>query len=263
MHATLVDVELAAVARAAHRLKKGLRAGKGGDGVASAVKNQRRRQSGTDPVQRRQLAPALADLGLAVSIGRGVDDRKQKNQRRRSHLLRLAGLVDLVEQGGCRGEMAAGRAAADDDPRGIDAQLSGVIAQMAHGAAHIPHAVVDADAGLRVVEAVLQADANQALARVMGGEGIHGRRCPGGPATAVNRQMAGAEVALAVRGGLRHGAPDELGHKAVLDPMHLHDWHATILHLLGLDHTRLTHRHGGRDFRLTNVGGTVARNILA
>jgi hypothetical protein len=45
--------------------------------------------------------------------------------------------------------------------------------------------------------------------------------------------------------------------------MHLHDWHATILHLLGLDHTRLTHRHGGRDFRLTNVGGTVARNILA
>ena len=51
--------------------------------------------------------------------------------------------------------------------------------------------------------------------------------------------------------------------KAVLDPMHIHDWHATILHLLGLDHTRLTFNHGGRNFRLTNVSGTVAKGILA
>jgi len=66
-----------------------------------------------------------------------------------------------------------------------------------------------------------------------------------------------------VKGGLTYGATDEVGHKAVLDPMHIHDWHATILHLLGLDHTRLTFNHGGRNFRLTNVSGAVAKGILA
>ncbi|MDQ3621770.1 MAG: DUF1501 domain-containing protein, partial [Verrucomicrobiota bacterium] len=54
-----------------------------------------------------------------------------------------------------------------------------------------------------------------------------------------------------VKGGLTYGATDELGHKAAVDPMHIHDWHATILHLLGLDHTKLTFNYGGRDFRLT------------
>ncbi len=66
-----------------------------------------------------------------------------------------------------------------------------------------------------------------------------------------------------VKGGLTYGATDEVGHKAALNPMHIHDWHATILHLLGLDHTRLTYNYGGRDFRLTNVSGEVARGILA
>ena len=66
-----------------------------------------------------------------------------------------------------------------------------------------------------------------------------------------------------VRGGLRYGATDEIGYRAVENRMHLHDWHATVLHLLGLDHRRLTFNHGGRDFRLTNVGGEVATGILA
>ena len=66
-----------------------------------------------------------------------------------------------------------------------------------------------------------------------------------------------------VRGGLTYGATDETGHKAVLDPMHIHDWHATMLHLLGLDHTKLTFAYGGRSFRLTNVSGNVATKILA
>ena len=65
-----------------------------------------------------------------------------------------------------------------------------------------------------------------------------------------------------VRGGLTYGATDEVGHKAVLDPMHIHDWHATILHLLGLDHKKLTFNYGGRNFRLTNVEGEVAQKIL-
>ncbi|MEX2175505.1 MAG: DUF1501 domain-containing protein [Pirellulaceae bacterium] len=66
-----------------------------------------------------------------------------------------------------------------------------------------------------------------------------------------------------VKGGLRYGSTDEHGIKAAEKPMHVHDLHATILHLLGLDHTRLTYRYSGRDFRLTDVHGNVATEILA
>jgi len=66
-----------------------------------------------------------------------------------------------------------------------------------------------------------------------------------------------------VKGGLRYGSTDEIGYRAVENRMHIHDWHATILHLLGLDHTKLTYNHGGRNFRLTNVSGEVATGILA
>ena len=66
-----------------------------------------------------------------------------------------------------------------------------------------------------------------------------------------------------VRGGMRYGATDPTGFRAVEDKVHTHDLHATILHLLGLDHTRLTYRHGGRDFRLTDVYGQVVKGILA
>ncbi len=66
-----------------------------------------------------------------------------------------------------------------------------------------------------------------------------------------------------VRGGLTHGETDELGYKAVQGAVHLHDLHATMLHLLGLDHKQLTYRYGGRDFRLTNVHGNVVHDIIA
>ena len=66
-----------------------------------------------------------------------------------------------------------------------------------------------------------------------------------------------------VKGGHVHGATDEHGYEAVDRRMHVHDWHATLLHLLGLDHERLTYRHAGRDFRLTDVHGEVAREIIA
>jgi len=66
-----------------------------------------------------------------------------------------------------------------------------------------------------------------------------------------------------VKGGFSYGSTDELGYEAVEQPMHIHDWHATILHLLGLDHEQLTFRYAGRDFRLTDVHGNVAREILA
>jgi hypothetical protein len=66
-----------------------------------------------------------------------------------------------------------------------------------------------------------------------------------------------------VKPGFAHGATDEFGYKAVEKPVHIHDWHATILHLLGLDHERLTFNYGGRDFRLTDVYGNVVQEIIA
>jgi hypothetical protein len=65
-----------------------------------------------------------------------------------------------------------------------------------------------------------------------------------------------------VRGGFSHGVSDEHGCSVVADEVHIHDFHATILHLLGLDHERLTYRHAGRDFRLTDVAGRVVREII-
>jgi hypothetical protein len=66
-----------------------------------------------------------------------------------------------------------------------------------------------------------------------------------------------------VRGGMTYGATDEFGYFAVKDRMHMHDLHATLLHLLGLDHKKLTYRYAGRDFRLTDVEGRVVKDILA
>ena len=66
-----------------------------------------------------------------------------------------------------------------------------------------------------------------------------------------------------IKGGMTYGETDDFGFKAAVDKMHVHDLHATILHLLGLDHERLTFRYAGRDFRLTDVEGHVAKDILA
>ena len=66
-----------------------------------------------------------------------------------------------------------------------------------------------------------------------------------------------------VKGGMVYGATDELGMHVVEDPVHVHDLHATVLHLLGIDHERLTYRYAGRDFRLTDVHGRVVREIIA
>ena len=66
-----------------------------------------------------------------------------------------------------------------------------------------------------------------------------------------------------VKGGYSYGATDEHGYEAVENPCHIHDWHATILHLMGLDHEQLTYKYAGRDFRLTDVHGNVATDIIA
>ncbi len=66
-----------------------------------------------------------------------------------------------------------------------------------------------------------------------------------------------------VKGGFAYGATDDYGYYAAENKMHVHDLHATILHLLGLDHERLTYRYAGRDFRLTDVAGQVAKDIMA
>jgi len=87
----------------------------------------------------------------------------------------------------------------------------------------------------------------------------------GKPAGGRDHNHYGFTVWLAgggVRGGTVYGATDEFGYRAVENPVHVHDLHATILHLLGLDHTRLTYRHAGRDFRLTDVFGNVVHDVI-
>ena len=66
-----------------------------------------------------------------------------------------------------------------------------------------------------------------------------------------------------VKRGVTVGATDDLGYNIVEDPIHVHDLHATILHLMGMDHKRLTYRFQGRDFRLTDVHGELVQKLLA
>ena len=87
-------------------------------------------------------------------------------------------------------------------------------------------------------------------------EGAYGR---GHFCFAYSSWLAGAGV----RGGTVYGKTDDYGMKVAENEVHVHDFHATILHLLGFDHTRLTFRHGGRDFRLTDVHGKVVKALLA
>ena len=99
---------------------------------------------------------------------------------------------------------------------------------------------------------------------VWGGE--FGRTTTGQSNDGRNHNNRGFSMWMAgggVKGGLRYGATDPMSGSAVEGKMHVHDLHATMLHLLGMDHTKLTYRYGGRDFRLTEVYGNVAKDILA
>ncbi len=94
------------------------------------------------------------------------------------------------------------------------------------------------------------------LGRTPVAQGANGRdHCPQG----FTMWLAGGGV----KGGLTHGATDDFGYHAVKDKVHMHDLHATLLHLLGLDHEKLTYRYAGRDFRLTDVHGRVVKEIFA
>jgi hypothetical protein len=78
-----------------------------------------------------------------------------------------------------------------------------------------------------------------------------------------NRAFSSWLAGGGVKGGMAYGKTDDFGFRAVENECHVHDFHATILHCLGFDHTRLTFRHAGRDYRLTDVAGNVVRGILA
>ncbi|HIL72058.1 MAG TPA: DUF1501 domain-containing protein, partial [Verrucomicrobia bacterium] len=65
-----------------------------------------------------------------------------------------------------------------------------------------------------------------------------------------------------IKGGTVYGATDDFGYRAEENPVHVHDLHATLLHLMGFDHEKLTYRYAGRDFRLTDVSGNVIHDIL-
>ena len=66
-----------------------------------------------------------------------------------------------------------------------------------------------------------------------------------------------------IKGGMTYGATDDFGYKAVEKKVHVHDLHATMLYLLGIDHTKLTYHYSGRDFRLTDTAGEVIHDIIA
>ena len=96
--------------------------------------------------------------------------------------------------------------------------------------------------------------------------GEMGRTPHGGGGDGRDHHTSGFTVWLAgagIKGGVVHGATDEFGMEAVENVVEIHDLHATILHLLGLDHERLTYRYGGRDMSLTDVHGHVIKEILA
>ena len=88
---------------------------------------------------------------------------------------------------------------------------------------------------------------------------VDGNKGRGHHSACFSSWMAGAGV----KGGTSYGSTDEIGATVAENGVHVHDFHATILHLLGIDHTRLTFRHAGRDYRLTDVHGHVVHDVLA
>jgi hypothetical protein len=89
--------------------------------------------------------------------------------------------------------------------------------------------------------------------------GIDGEDGRGHHSACFSSWLAGAGV----KGGITYGATDEIASKVAENQVHVHDFHATILHLMGIDHERLTYRHAGRDYRLTDVHGNVVKSILS
>lgn len=89
--------------------------------------------------------------------------------------------------------------------------------------------------------------------------GVDGEKGRGHHSACFSSWLAGAGV----KGGMTWGSTDEIGATVAENGVHVHDFHATILHLLGIDHTRLTYRHAGRDYRLTDVHGHVVKDVLA
>jgi hypothetical protein len=91
-------------------------------------------------------------------------------------------------------------------------------------------------------------------------------RTPMAQGTGRDHHIKGFSLVLAgggIKGGVTYGATDELGYAAVENPVHINDFHATMLHLFGINHEKLTYRYQGRDFRLTDVAGKVLKDILA
>lgn len=89
--------------------------------------------------------------------------------------------------------------------------------------------------------------------------GVDGDKGRGHHSACFSSWLAGAGL----KGGMSYGSTDDIGATVTENRVHVHDFHATILHLLGIDHTRLTFRHAGRDYRLTDVAGNVVKDIIA
>ena len=88
--------------------------------------------------------------------------------------------------------------------------------------------------------------------------GVDGTKGRGHHSACFSSWLAGGGV----KGGMTWGATDDIASTVVENKVHVHDFHATILHLMGMDHEKLTYRHGGRDYRLTDVAGNVVHNLI-
>ena len=82
-------------------------------------------------------------------------------------------------------------------------------------------------------------------------------------ATTIRTASRCGSPAVASKGGFTYGATDDFGWKAIENPVHVHDIHATILYQLGIDHTKLTYHYSGRDYRLTDLSGNVIHDLIA
>jgi uncharacterized protein (DUF1501 family) len=89
--------------------------------------------------------------------------------------------------------------------------------------------------------------------------GVDGTKGRGHHSACFSSWLAGGGV----KGGITYGSTDEIGATVAENKVHVHDFHATILHLLGINHEKLTYRHAGRDYRLTDVHGNVVTELLA
>ncbi len=228
-----------------------------------AASNRDQQQEGSDSTLEARIAsfelayrmqravPEVMDLGRETAATQslyGIDNKTTENYGRELLLARRlvergVRFVHVAHTGGRGGrwdQHSALKVKHEENARSCDRPISGLIADLKQRGL------------LQDTLVVWSTEFGRTPERQNGtGRGHHAQGC--------SFWLAGGGV----KSGFGYGATDEFGYHAVEKPVSIHDLHATILHLLGLDHTRLTYRYSGRDFRLTDVHGRVLHDVLS